>query len=227
MIPWQMLDEAKVPGGTETLRFYRRGDEFSIRVGRQELMNSRVYGSEDALAELACQGLAAVRAPVVLIGGLGMGYTLAAALRTLGPGATVVQSELVPAVVRWNRGPLGEVAGNPLRDGRVKVLERDVGEVMREHSARYDAILLDVDNGPEGLTRKANDRLYVPEGLRVARGALRPGGALWVWSAGQRQGFSSRLGRAGFRVREHTIRARGRRKGARHILWEARPGKPD
>ncbi|MGD8859114.1 MAG: hypothetical protein PVI30_03825 [Myxococcales bacterium] len=227
MIPWQFLGEAPVPGGADTLRFYRRGDEFSIRVGRQELMNSRVYGSEDALAELACKPLASARAPRVLIGGLGMGYTLAAALRTLGPGATVVQSELVPEVVEWNRGDLGAVAGHPLRDRRVVVIERDVGEVMAEHAGRYDAILLDVDNGPEGLTRARNDRLYVPRGLLVARDALRPGGALWVWSAGHRPGFTGRLRRAGFVVREHHVRSRGPRKGARHVLWEATiPARP-
>lgn len=224
MIPWERLDEAPVPGGQDTLRFFRRGDEFSIRVGGQELMNSRVYGSEDQLAELACKPLASRPAPCVLIGGLGMGYTLAAALRCLGPGAKVVQSELVPQVVTWNEGPLGAVAGRPLRDPRVVVLERDVGEVMAEHKGRYDAILLDVDNGPEGLTRAANDRLYARNGLAIARDALRKGGALWIWSAGQRNGFTSRLRRAGLRVQEHAVRARGKGRGARHILWEATPG---
>ncbi|MDH5676537.1 MAG: hypothetical protein OEZ06_30745 [Myxococcales bacterium] len=222
MIPWKLLEEAPVPGGEDSLRLYQRGQEFSIRVGRQELMNSRVYGSEDALAELACAPLADSKHPEVLIGGLGMGYTLAAALRVLGPGARLVQSELVAAVVRWNRGPLGEVAGRPLQDARVVVVERDVGELMVAADGRYDAILLDVDNGPEGLSRAQNDRLYASAGLSDARRALKPGGAVWFWSAGDRPGFASRLRRARFEVREHRVRARGRRRGAHHLLWEAR-----
>ena len=221
MTPWKLLDEATVPGGEGTLRLYQRGDEFSIRATR-ELMNSRVHGSEDALAELGCEVLANHSAPRVLIGGLGMGYTLAAALRSLGSGARVVQSELVPAVVTWNRGPLGHIAGHPLRDPRVQLREQDVGEVMRAERGCFDAILLDVDNGPEGLTRKANDGLYSAAGLATAHGALRAGGALWVWSSGQRPSFTLRLRKAGFDVKEHGVRARGRSKGAHHTLWEAR-----
>jgi spermidine synthase len=222
MIPWQLLDEAPVPGGADTLRLYQRGDEFSIRVGPHELMNSRAHDSEEQLAELACKALEGTRAPRVLIGGIGMGFTLAAALRSLGPQATVVMSELVPAVVTWNRGPLGAVADHPLRDERVEVIECDVGELMRKQVGRYHAILLDVDNGPEGLTRKDNDALYAEQGLAIARKALTQGGALWVWSAGERPGFSARLRRVGFTVQAHALAERGKRKGARYTLWEAR-----
>jgi spermidine synthase len=224
MIPWQLLGEAPVPGGAETLRLSQRGAEFSIRVGPHELMNSRAHDSEDQLGELACQALEGMRAPCILIGGIGMGFTLAAALRSLGPQAKVVMSELVPAVVTWNRGPLGVVANYPLRDERVEVIERDVGELMREQPGCYHAILLDVDNGPEGLTRKDNDALYAEHGLEVAKNALTPGGALWVWSAGERPGFSARLRRVGFTVQAHALAERGKRKGARYTLWEARGG---
>jgi spermidine synthase len=225
MIPWKLLEEAPVPFGKDPLRLYQRGKEFSIRVGPYELMNSRVYGTEDSLAQLACAPLATQRNACVLIGGLGVGYTLAAALRVLGPTAKVVQAELVPAVVRWNRGEMGEVAGHPLRDPRVQVVERDVLEIMREQRARYHAIMLDVDNGPEGLTRDANEALYLPAGLAVAKAALCPGGAVWYWSSGPRPTFVTRLKKAGFNVKEHNVRSGlgSRSKGARHVLWEALP----
>lgn len=221
MSPWELIDSATVPGKGGELRLYRRGGEFSISLtGRGELMNSRVHGSEDALAEQTCARLNGP-APRLLIGGLGMGFTLAAALRALGEQAEVVVAELVPAVVAWNRGPLGEAAGQPLEDPRVQVREGDVGKIIRAEAEAYDAILLDVDNGPEGLTRKANDWLYGVNGLGASYEALRPGGVLAVWSAGPDRDFHQRLCKVGFAVEELVVRSHGT-KGARHVLWFAR-----
>lgn len=223
MLPWKLLDEAPVPGGDDHMRFSQRGDEFSIRVGGYELMNSRISASERALGARACTPLANRSGAQVLIGGLGMGFTLAAALQVLGADANVVVAELVPAVVRWNRGPLGQVAAHPLQDARVEVQEGDVGHLIARASGRYDAILLDVDNGPEGLTRAANDKLYDLRGLRAARTALTPKGTFWTWSAAPRPRYVERLKRAGFWVDEHVVRAAdGKRRGSRHLLWEAR-----
>jgi spermidine synthase len=153
-----------------------------------------------------------------------MGYTLAAALRRIGPEGRVVIAELVPAVVEWNRGPLAELAGHPLKDRRVTVVEEDVAQIILAGHGAYDAILLDVDNGPEGLTRKVNDRLYDSTGLKAAFSALRPDGVLAVWSAGQNQAFAKRLRQAGFTVEEVGVRARGPRGGARYTIWLARRG---
>ncbi len=222
MTPWILLDEAQVPGNGGALRLYQRGPDFSIRlVGRGELMNSRVHGSEDALAQLTCSRLINCDAPRLLVGGLGMGFTLAAALRELSSEAQVVAAELVPAVVEWNRGTLGACAGNPLADARVTVRMGDVGKALRESSQAYDGILLDVDNGPEGLTRKANNWLYDVDGLNAAYAALRPGGVLAVWSAGPDRDFPERLRKVGFEVDEVRVRAHGS-KGARHVVWIAR-----
>lgn len=224
MTPWVLLDSAPVPGKGGELQLYRRGDEFSIKIaGRGELMSSRVHGSEDALAEQTCARLADISQPRLLIGGLGMGFTLAAALRQLGAQAQVVVAELVPAVVTWNRGPLGEPAGHPLRDPRVSVHAGDVARLLTTAQQRYDAILLDVDNGPEGLTRKENDWLYGVNGLTAAFTALRSGGVLAVWSAGPDAVFSQRLRKVGFEVDEVRVRAHGS-KGARHIIWFAGRG---
>ena len=211
-----------MPGHGGELRLYRRGDEFSIKVvGRGELMNSRAHGSEDALAEQTCARLVNRISPQLLIGGLGMGFTLAAALRHLGDRAQVVVVELVPAVVAWNRGPLGEPAGYPLEDSRVSVREGDVARVLKLGQQAFDAILLDVDNGPEGLTRSQNDWLYGMDGLNAAYAALRPQGMLAVWSAGPDPDFVQRLHKVGFEVEELRVRAHGS-KGARHIIWFAR-----
>ncbi|OOZ38675.1 hypothetical protein BOW53_14610 [Solemya pervernicosa gill symbiont] len=224
MRPWELLDTASVPGEGSELRLYRRGDEYSIKSGLVELMNSRVHGSEDALAELACRQLVDHKQSKVLIGGLGMGFTLAAALQNLGAEAELEVAELVPAVVAWNRTLLAEVAGKPLNDKRVSVHEGDVGQLIRSQSSHYDAILLDVDNGPEGLTRKENDALYSPAGLKAAMRALRPGSLLGVWSISPDRGFSERLKRAGFAVEEHRARARGRHGGGRHMIWLGKKG---
>jgi spermidine synthase len=217
-----LLDSARVPGNGGVLSLYQRGDEFSIKIaGRGELMNSRVHGSEDALAEYTCARLADCIQPQLLIGGLGMGFTLAAALRHMGKQAQIVVAELVPAVVDWNRGPLGEHAGHPLLDPRVTVREMDIARILKSGRQAFDAILLDVDNGPEGLTRKANDWLYGINGLSAAFATLRPQGVLAVWSAGPDKGFLQRLRKVGFEVEELQVRARGT-KGTRHIIWFAR-----
>ena len=224
MTPWVLLDSAPVPGAGGTLQLYRRGDEFSIKIaGRGELMSSRVHGSEEALAEQTCDRLSEKTRPKLLIGGLGMGFTLAAALRQLGDQAQVVVAELVPAVVAWNRGVLGEPAGHPLLDTRVSVREGDVARLLQNSTQSYDAILLDVDNGPEGLTRRENDWLYGVNGLTAAYTALRPRGVLAVWSAGADPAFLQRLRKVGFEVEEVQVRAHGK-KGARHIIWFAGRG---
>ncbi len=225
MIPWQLLDSAPVPGGDETMRLYRRGEEFSIRVDGHELMNSRVHGSEEALAELVCGRLAGRPAPALLIGGLGMGYTTAAALHRLGAQARVVVAELVPAVVAWNRGPLAALAGHPLDDPRIVVRETDVARILQTAGQTYDAILLDVDNGPEGLTRSGNDWLYSRAGLEAAHTALNPSGILAVWSATPSPAFTKLLRRTGFTVEEVTARARGPKGGSRHVIWLAGRGR--
>jgi spermidine synthase len=224
MTPWLLLDSASVPGNGAELRLYRRGDEFSIRIaGRGELMNSRVHGSEDALAEQTCARLADCGSAQLLIGGLGMGFTLAAALRQVGEQARLLVAELVPAVVEWNRGVLGESAGYPLDDARVTVRTGDVARVLQHAQQAYDAILLDVDNGPEGLIRRENDWLYHMDGLSAAYMALRPQGVLAVWSAGPDADFRQRLRKAGFAVDEVRVHAHGA-KGARHVIWFARRG---
>ena len=223
MVPWSLLDTAAVPGGGE-LRLLRRGAEFSIRLGHNELMNSRLSGSEQALAILACEKLRARKRPHILIGGLGMGFTLRAALAALGTQARITVAELVPAVVAWARGPMAEVFGNSLSDPRVSLHEADVGDLIQSGRSAYNAILLDVDNGPEGLTRQANDVLYDLDGLRAARTALRPGGILAVWSSGPNPNFTRRLRKTGFDVDEVKLRATGARGGARHVIWIASRG---
>jgi spermidine synthase len=221
MIPWVFLESAQVPGNGGELGLYRRGEEFSIRVGNRELMNSRVHGSEEALATMACARIADRIAPRILVGGLGMGYTLAAALRGLGSEGRVVVAELVPAVVAWNRGPLSALAGHPLRDGRVTVQEVDVAQILRAAHQAYDAILLDVDNGPEGLARRENDWLYARPGLEATHTALRPAGVLAVWSSAPHQVFTQRVRRVGFAVDEVHVPARSSGKGRRHTIWFA------
>jgi spermidine synthase len=220
VLSWTLLDTARIPGGADELRLMRRGSEFSIMLDDIELMNSRVGGSEAALAALSCEKIGARPQPRILIGGLGMGFTLRAALEILGEKAQLVVAELVPQVVAWARGPLAEVFGASLTDPRVSIEETDVARLIRAGRATYDAILLDVDNGPEGLTRKANDALYNLKGLSATRTALRPGGVLAVWSSRPDRNFTERLGRAGLSVEEVRVRANGSR-GARHVIWIA------
>ena len=221
MVPWEFLDGAPIPGGKGELRLYKRGKEFSIRRDRCELMNSRMHGSEDALAELACTRIVDRLCPRVLIGGLGMGYTTAAALLRLRADGQLIVAELVPAVVKWNRGPLADLAGRPLENERVTVREVDIAQILKVEHETYDAILLDVDNGPEGLTRKGNDWLYSRAGLDAAFATLRSGGVLAVWSASPDRAFAQRLRAAGFEVDEVQVRSRGSRRGARHTIWLA------
>jgi spermidine synthase len=220
MIPWVQLDTAKVPGSGGTLALFQRGHEFSIRAGATVLMSSRMSSSETALAELACDRLRGRRNCRMLIGGYGMGFTLRAALAGLGADAQVVVAELVPAVIEWARGPMAELTAGCLGDPRVGIREGDVGDLIASARAGFDAILLDVDNGPDSVSRSANDRLYDLRGLEAARNALRPGGLLAIWSAGPNAAFAGRLGRAGFAVDEIKVRAH-KGRGVRHIIWAA------
>ena len=223
MIPWSLLDTAQVPGGGE-LRLLQRGAEFSIKLDQNELMNSRLSATEQALATIACEKIRTRKRPSILIGGLGMGFTLRAALTVLGKQAHIVVAELVPAVVAWARGPLAKLSGDSLTDPRVRIHEGDVGELIRSARLAYDAILLDVDNGPQGMTRKANDRLYDLKGLRAAYAALRPGGVLAIWSSRPDAKFTARLRKTGFDVVENPVRAKGPQGGAQHFIWTATRG---
>jgi spermidine synthase len=220
MIRWELLDKAMMPGDGGELRLMRRGAEYSIMSGPIELMNSRMSGSEQALATLAAERLKDRPQPVVLIGGLGMGFTLRAAQAAFPARARIVVAEVVPEVVRWAEGPLGDLYGAALADPRLAIHEGDVGELIRGGRAAYDAILLDVDNGPGGLSRAANDRLYDAQGLAAAALALRPGGVLAVWSSMPSSEFSRALKRAGYAADEVKVHAHGKR-GARHVIWLA------
>lgn len=217
---WEVIDQTTVPGDGGEMKLLRRDQEYTINVKNEELMNSRLHGSEDALAELTCKPLTKRKRPKVLIGGLGMGFTLGEALKHLGPGAQVVVAELVPTVIKWNRTHLADLAGRPLEDSRVTVRQGDVGKIIREKASAYDAILLDVDNGPEGLTHEGNDRLYSPAGLEAAKTALKLGGVLAVWSAHPDKKFTKRLRACGFKIEEVPVRARGAR-GRWHTIWLA------
>ncbi len=222
MIPRNRLGTALIPGTKVELQLYQSGDLYSIKIpGRGDLMNSRMHGSEKALAELACAKLGQRPAARLLIGGLGMGFTLAAALKTVGPAAEIVVAELVPEVVEWNRTLIGAPAGHPLADSRSSVYVGDVADLIRQTVGGFDAILLDVDNGPEALVRKDNEWLYSGDGLRAARRALRPGGVLAVWSASPDRAFSRRLRDAAFAVDEHVVRPHRAGRGPRHTIWIA------
>jgi spermidine synthase len=220
--PLELLATARAPDGEE-LRLMRCGGDFMIVLDRNELMNSRMSGSEEALATMACERLPGRAAPRFLIGGYGMGFTLRAALAVLGPEATLTVAELVPEIIAWARGPMAELTAGCLDDPRVHVVLDDVAELIARARGPYDAILLDVDNGPDGLVREANDRLYTPAGLAAARAALRTGGVLAVWSAAKDPKFARRLAKAGFAVDEVTVRARSNGKGAKHTIWFAVP----
>ena len=216
MIPWVELGRTRLPDGGE-LKLARRGDEFSIRLAGAELMNSRLSGSEEALATLACAKLSGRAGPRVLIGGLGMGFTLRAALPLLPADAEIVVAELLPAVADWARGPMAPLFGDCLDDPRVRVEIEDVARLIR--AARWDAILLDVDNGPDGLTQAANDGLYGAAGLAAARRALGAGGVLAVWSEKPDAAFAKRFTRAGFSVEDHRVHAHRGKSGRRHVVW--------
>lgn len=219
MIPWQQLASAPIPGDGDSLTLWQRGEEFSIRIGPMTLMTSREHASEEALAARALERCGEKQAPRVLIGGLGMGYTLAAALRALPARAEVVVAELVPAVEEWNRGPLSHLAGHPLRDPRARVHLGDVASLLRGPVAAWDAALLDVDNGPSATIRDANARLYSDSGLLDVHAALRPGGVLAVWSSQADAGFARRLRRAGFRAEDLRLATRPGQKAKPHAVW--------
>ncbi len=219
MIPRELLATAIVPGGREELRLVRRGADFMIVLDRNELMNSRMSGSEEALATMAIDRLGR-RDGHVLIGGYGMGFTLRASCGAVGPQARITVAELVPEIVSWAKSYMKEMTGDCLDDPRVDLMIGDVADAIRYGG--YDAILLDVDNGPDGLTRSANNRLYSPAGLAAARSALNPGGILAVWSAAPDRNFTRRLDEAGFAVDEVTLTARPNNKGPRHTIWFAK-----
>jgi spermidine synthase len=218
MKPWELLGEARMPDGTD-MRLQRRDTEYVIFAGGKILMSSRMHGSEEALAGFACEHARTIDAPAVLVGGLGMGFTLRATLDVLPPHATVVVAELQPAVVAWNRGPLGPLAGHPLKDPRVRLEERDVAATLRAERGQFDAVILDVDNGPDAFTTTTNAHLYGDAGLASIRAALRPGGVLAVWSAWEDRKFEQRLRYGGFTVRVERVRARLKKGGPRHTIF--------
>ncbi|MBA2321151.1 MAG: hypothetical protein H0V89_08345 [Deltaproteobacteria bacterium] len=218
---WELLETGPVADTSGVMELWRRGREIAIRVDGRQLMSSLESGSEVALADLACDRVGKRPAARLLIGGLGMGFTLAAALKRLGPEAEIVLAELVACIVTWNEGPIGPVAGFPLRDPRVVLHRGDVADRIRAPGDGWDAVLLDVDNGPRALTRNTNQWLYEWRGLEAAYASLRPGGVLAVWSAAPDAGFTRRLGHAGFAVEEEEVRARGAKGGHRHHVWLA------
>ena len=222
MSSWELIEIANIPNNGGELRLFKRNEEFVIRIKGTpgDLMSSRTHGSEDALGTLACEPFKTKRSARVLVVGLGMGFTLATALHSLSQDAKVIVAELVPGVVQWNKDLVGECAGNPLTDKRVDVKNTDVGTLIDSASSSYDAIMLDVDNGPEGLTHAGNDNLYSVDGLKSAHNALRKGGILAVWSASPSSRFCALLKKTGFSVDERRVRAHNG-KGARHIIWLA------
>jgi len=221
MLKRELLGSAQVPGGTE-LHLYAHGADFYILLDNHDLMSTRMQYSEEQLAELTLDRLD-VADPHVLVGGYGMGFTLRAALARLGPGGRTTVAELMPEIIDWARGPMAEVAAGCLDDPRVAVRIADVAHVIREARGAYDAILLDVDNGPDGLVRAENDSIYANSGLAAAKRALRPGGVLAIWSAAPDPRFTRQLAKAGFEVEDVEVRARPGGKGPRHTIWFARP----
>jgi spermidine synthase len=219
--PWELLGETRTPDGT-LLSLTRRDTELVILAGGKILMSSRMHGSEEAMAEMALKGLRTATAPSVLIGGLGMGYTLRAALDLLPPDASVVVAELIQAVVDWNRGPLGPLAGHPLQDPRARIETGDVIGTLRTSTARFDAVLLDVDNGPDAFTESSNASIYNDRGIGSIRAALKPGGVVAVWSAWEDRRFEQRLKWAGFKVEVQRVRARLKKGGPRHTIFLGR-----
>ncbi|RVU03554.1 spermidine synthase [Novosphingobium umbonatum] len=216
----ELLGKAQVPGGEE-LTLYKRGGDFMIVMGHNELMSTRMSGSEEALANLTHERLGNRPAEHWLIGGYGMGFTLRTALAALDAKAKITVAELVPEIIQWARGPMAEVAAGCLDDPRVNLQHGDAADAIAAGHLTYDAILLDVDNGPDGLVRPENDRIYSEKGLRAAKHALRPGGVLAIWSAGPDPSFTRRLTRVGFAVEEVGVRARSNGKGPRHVIWFA------
>jgi spermidine synthase len=216
---FELLGQATAPDGG-VIKLIRRGGDYLIMAGDAVLMSSRLHGSEEALAGLGCQRASTLQRPCVLVGGLGMGFTVRAALDRLPADATVVVSELVPAVVEWNRGPLGALAGNPLSDSRVRIDQRDVAETIALGVGEFDAILLDVDNGPEDLTTEGNAAIYTSAGIAAVREALKTRGILTIWAAKNDTKFQRQLRNAGFKVHVQIARDRANR-GGRHTVFVA------
>jgi spermidine synthase len=223
MIPWTHLDTVQIPNDGGELKLSQRGDEFSIKISgkRGELMNSRVFNSEKVLSQLGCAHIKPHHDAHILVGGLGMGYTLAAALKAVNADSVVTVAELIPEVVKWNEGPLGHCAGKPLQDPRTQVHIGDVKELLTSRQPRFDAILLDVDNGPKGLTHSDNDWIYSEDGLKDIYDTLNPNGMLAIWSAGPDYLFSVRLKKIGFRVDTRDVQARPG-KGSKHTIFLAK-----
>jgi len=216
-----LIATAEVPDGA-FLRLVQCGDEFTVLLDRTELMSTRASASEEALATMTCERLGTCEAPPdLLIGGYGMGYTLRAALAVLSADASVTVAELVPEIIAWARGPMRCLTAGCLDDPRVLLVDDDVANLIGAARGGYDAILLDVDNGPEGITRRVNDRLYTAKGLQAARRALKPGGILAVWSAYSDAVFAARLVEAGFDVTEETVRECADDDAADHVIWFA------
>lgn len=214
-----LLGQALIPGGDRILKLYQGKDDCTILIsGKGELMSTRRHASEDALGTLACQLLPQSESVSVLIGGLGMGFTLAAVLGATGAQSNVVVAELVPEVVEWNKGPLGDYSGNPLADARTTVYHGDVSDLLRSATPSYDVIALDVDNGPEALSTSGNNWLYSTEGISCASESLNRGGVLAYWSATPDVVFSRKLRKCGLRVVEKSIFAHGS-KGTKHTIW--------
>ena len=220
MKPLELLGETLAPDGTD-IKLTRRDNEYIILANGKSLMSSRMHGSEEALATLACRRAPTLAQPSVLVGGLGMGFTLRATLDLLPPDAVVVVAELLPAVVEWNRGPLGHLAGHPLKDRRVRVEVGDVGVRVSAGLGEFDAVLLDVDNGPAAFAASDNAGLYDDRGLAAARAALKMGGVLAVWSARDDRKFEQRLGYGGFTVQVERVRGRLKKGGPRHTIFLA------
>ncbi len=216
--PFELLSETVCPDGS-VMKMVRRGEEYIILADGATLMSSRVHGSEEELAELACARLRSLPRACLLIGGLGMGFTLRAALDLIAADAAVVVAELVPAVVEWNRGVLGPLAGDPLKDPRVRVETGDVAGVLSASVGRFDAVLLDVDNGPAAFTASANAGLYDESGIAAARAALKSGGVLAVWAAQDDAKFAERMRRGGFDVQVKRVRDRANKRGARRTIF--------
>lgn len=221
MIPRILIESVKMPRGGKELRLFQHDKDFMIYSGTFELMSSRAHASEDEVAKLAMQKVAGELNPRVLIGGLGMGFTLRAALNALPKKVEVIVAEVVPEVVKWNQGVLAHLSGNALEDKRVSVREVDAAELIEEGQNGYNAIVLDLDNGPEGLVLESNDWFYSFKGLKVIMNALRPRGVLGIWSAGPDNELTYRLKSVGFFVEEIRARARPNGKGAHHYLWIA------
>ncbi len=223
MTTWTLLDTANIPNNNDELRLFQRADDFSIHLKgvRGELMNSRMHCSELALAELGCAHIQGMGNTKVLVGGMGMGFTLGAALKATSISSQVIVAELVPEVIEWNKGSLGECAGRPLDDNRVQVHLGDVAELFKINEATYDAVLLDVDNGPEGFTQSENNDLYSIKSLQAIRQTLHPDGVLAIWSAWHDPKFTLQLKKTGFKVKTKTVRAH-KCKGSSHTIYLAK-----